>query len=402
MQQKSFVGLALVLYCVLLSGCQKLKDITPSPTDVCHLESADFALYSYENHSETPMWVNGSIPTSDGGCLLFGSVPKGLYGSEGCLLRTDAEGAKVWQKQMAGLDLTLKAGFALDNGNFILTGTARKDNLAGHTLAWLAEISEHGEIVWQKQYGETDRSLYPYKIFPAPGGGLLLIASTKSFHASIHYLLRMDSQGEKISGRFVGSLTGQTISTALLLDDGSVVIAGKVPIGEAFHEYAGTLTKIGPDDQVLWEKRFDHLLTNVFNSMTKEAFGNIVIAGKIWDHEYPPYSPFILKVDADGNQIWDKILHRAGLVEGQTVAVKPNGQLLVLSKSPYVPFYPIVRLFSAEGDSLAERHLESLGGPLFTPKGFARTTDGELAIYGQQSDPARNVFLMRLACDGEQ
>lgn len=92
-------------------------------------------------------------------------------GNDGWLVKTDANGNKIWDKTLGGDQLDYIQTMALTKeGNYVL-GLASESGISGDKTVikiggldcWILEINQAGNTVWQKNYG-GDKSDYLYSI----------------------------------------------------------------------------------------------------------------------------------------------------------------------------------------------------------------------------------------------
>lgn len=166
-------------------------------------------------------WFTAILPLPQGGYLAAGSTESsGAVNVDAWLVELDALGNLVWQKTFGGDAFDQAVGLALaPNGNVLVAGDSRSFGAGGFD-AWLIQVDDQGNLLWQKAFGgSNDERLV--SLIPATNGGYLLVGTTESFGPGgiDAWVLRVDSNGDlppacsleqAVSGRVLGSTASAT------------------------------------------------------------------------------------------------------------------------------------------------------------------------------------------------
>lgn len=152
-------------------------------------------IYNYEGYSVKQ--------TIDGGFIAVGET----YGG-GFLVKTDSNGDTLWTK-ILGLDTTLystpiiqmKAVEQTDNGGFVIAGQAP---IPPHSQAILMNTDSNGICNWIKSYGGGSQYEASYALEKTLDKGLIQFGFSNSFSVGANYLIKTDSAGN--SGCFENNL----------------------------------------------------------------------------------------------------------------------------------------------------------------------------------------------------
>jgi len=163
---------------------------------------------------------------SDGGLLIVGSTDSAGAGDRDLwLARLDPAGNVLWQKTYGGPAREV-GGRALElpgGGFLVLAGTDSWG--AGERDAWLLEIDEDGDLLWQQAYGTEDSEL-PNAIIPAQDGGYFIVGNTTAKRIIDIWVLKLDAARDVEWSRTYGTLYIEIPYEARLTSDGGLVMGG--------------------------------------------------------------------------------------------------------------------------------------------------------------------------------
>ncbi|HTY42355.1 MAG TPA: S-layer homology domain-containing protein [Thermoanaerobaculia bacterium] len=197
------------------------------------------------------------------GFLLLGNQLDPVSQSDIRLLKTDKNGAFVWEKVYGGASNDLPFSLAATgDGGFVFTGMTES---FGGEQVWVVRLDSTGGIVWQKSYVDTysaTHACFGYKIIVTADGGFLVAGSIGTTHAGLY---KLDSTGTLQWAKAFAQGGGDTFFLdALQKKDGSYVAAGTAN-GGFFSPNDDFLVQVGPNGE------FVGCLTDEFTPTTQVA-----------------------------------------------------------------------------------------------------------------------------------
>lgn len=266
-------------------------------------------------------WENlyAVAPVSDGGCIVAGtyenpSVTWLNYDSYDILvMRVDANGKKIWHKL---LRLTgNRGGLAEDvvvttDGHFIVGGYCYAGNAEGQ---FLIKIDEMGEVIWSKIYGYPyDNIQFNTEIVPTPDGGVLLSGGINSDDWQPDVFARKinpDGNPAWLSTFYKNDI--YSISGASITSDGNYILLGTHGYYTSPDQYISSpyLLKINNDGKEIWEKSllvdgYDRV--HGFKVIPSPDNGFYVMGDYLADPSLLLYNILLIKYDANANVLWSK------------------------------------------------------------------------------------------------
>ena len=264
--------------------------------------------------------------TSDGEYIIVGSTRsysnRANYNgmdTEILLVKVDATGTQRWKKTFGGEgdDIGPAVQQTTDDG-YIIAGET--DSIgAGQPDAYLIKTSPTGSAEWETTFGgtETDRA---YSVQQTADKGYILVGSTDSMGAGALdvYLVKTDSFGKMIWEKTYGGISNDEGYSVQITPDGGYIITGRTFL-QGVQGYDLYLLKTDASGNIEWEKTFGGkgwetgktLCLTSDNGYLISGWTNSVGAGK--DDAY------LLRTDAQGNQLWETTLGGAGDEEAHAI-----------------------------------------------------------------------------------
>ncbi|MBA2744619.1 MAG: hypothetical protein H0U44_00200 [Flavisolibacter sp.] len=205
---------------------------------------------------------NGAVRSADGGFVLTGYTKsangdmennKGHY--DGWILKTDANGNKLWSKSFGGSsEDNLSKIVATSDGGYMAIGSSKSNNgdigsNKGGFDAWIIKVDGNGNKQWVKTYGGGNEE-YMTGLVPAPGGGFAVGGYTNSHTGDVSrtsgdyggWLFKIDNNGNKTSASTYGGPGDEVLYSLSSTQDG-YIIAGTTY--SSSNGYDGWLVKVG-------------------------------------------------------------------------------------------------------------------------------------------------------------
>ncbi|QMU31030.1 T9SS type A sorting domain-containing protein [Adhaeribacter radiodurans] len=290
------------------------------------------------------------IRTPDGGYLLGGSSDSQQGGdktqdSEGdCnpienegdldywVVKVDSKGNKTWDKTFAGgtkFD-QLQEVVATPDGGYLLGGSL--DLYA----FWVVKIDGKGNKIWDKTY---DGGWKLTSLVVTSDGNYLVGGysqtdkegdkSEPNKGGNDYWLLKIDPNGKKIWDKTLGGTSDDYLKSILVTSDGGYLVGGSSTSGNSGDKTEGTrdspesdypsdfwVVKIDGNGKKLWDKTFGGGEHDDLSDIIATADGGYLLGGTSASGREGDKSDFpkgitdywVIKINANGNKIWDKTL----------------------------------------------------------------------------------------------
>ncbi len=274
--------------------------------------------------------------TGDGGYVCTGWIRSGEDGSAVFLARFDRKGNRLWKKVFKGNGFS--CGYCVKKvrgGGFIIVGDTKSRNGYDHDV-YVVQTDEKGEPLWEQNFGGRYCD-YAWSVQQTKDGGFILAGGTESFGAGVYdvYLIRLDASGKKLWEKTYGGKGSDCGYAVLEMDDGGYLVTGN---SESFgNGNTGVyLLRTDGSGRMIWQKTYGGGSSNYYSwSLAASGDGGFVIAGEkeITGGQGGILVPLLLKVDSNGNLLWEKTY--GGQSAGSAYAVrktKDGGYILAGKK----------------------------------------------------------------------
>ena len=288
-------------------------------------------------------------PTSDGGYILGGYSTSNISGektenSQGgediWLIKVDVSGNILWQKTMggSGQDFLFSVKQTTDGG-YIVGGSSdsnisgdKTENSRGGFDFWILKLDVSGNITWQKTYGGNQPEFDVHVFQTADGGyfaagysdsGISGDKTDPSYGQRDYWALKLDNSGSIVWQKTLGGSLVDRVQMAIPTSDGSYLLGGlsnsgisgtKTESNRGGSDY--WIVKLDPNGNQLWDKTYGGNTLEVLKDMVQTADGGYLvggysasgISGDKTESSRGLEDYWVLKLNSDGSLVWQKTL----------------------------------------------------------------------------------------------
>lgn len=243
------------------------------------------------------------------------------------------------------------------SGSFEVLNTV--DSVHGQIDGYYAKCDADGQLLWIRNFSGSAYDQVK-QIKATDDGGCLVLVETNSADGDMQdlsvgvfdlVLIKCDKDGNKEWSHVISGSSMQSSSFGIaILNDGSYVVGGYAYLGYTFGDfenltwYGNTFdlfaVKISPEGKTIWAKSYGGDGNDYCNAVTATSDGGFMIAGSTksstgtFENTGTFYeNPFILKLDADGNEQWNDVLKSSE--KGEAVKVVELGEKYIVLGSSY-------------------------------------------------------------------
>jgi len=310
------------------------------------------------------------IVTVDGGYAILGfsnSTDGDLTGkttnvNDYWLLRLNAEGEVLWSKTYGGSgDDRGQSIIQTPDGGFAITGYAMSSdgdasNNEGFHDNWVLRLDSKGNILWERSFGFSGHD-HSYDILQTVDGGFFFVgflditaARSDGFEEKTGTLTRhgvgefwgtkIDAQGNLQWRRYFGGTNNDRAHAVVRAWDGGYIMAGfsesdDFDISDTRGSYDFWVVKVSEGGDKLWERSYGGSGIDIAYDIALTEDGAYVITGHTISSDKEVTNPlgesdiWMIKIDKDGELLWDRTYGGTGFDLGQSVyPAKRGGYIL--------------------------------------------------------------------------
>jgi len=310
------------------------------------------------------------VATADGGYAVLGHTQskdgdvsdKQNAGFDYWLLKFDGENSLQWSKSYGGSSNDRGNDFVQTNdGGYAILGFSESSDgdiseNAGSLDYWLAKTDSSGNLLWQKSFGFKGRD-EGIALIQTKDSGFLLVGvidvtasegqgnSTAKRHAGGDYwAIKLTADGALQWSQYFGGTFTDTAYDVVEIEAGGFIIVGSsdstdvdISSNKGFYDF--WVVRISDSGQLVWEKNYggdeideaygivssgdgDYLIVG----NTRSSTGDISLtngAADVW----------VVKIDADGEIIWEKTYGGTGFDAGRAIVRVKNGGFILAGNS---------------------------------------------------------------------
>jgi hypothetical protein len=279
-------------------------------------------------------WAFTVTPDGDGGYIVGGyNASFGAGAADIWILKLDSQGNRIWDKTYGGTGAVAFSIISTDDGGYIVAGLTHS---FGDSDCWILKLDRQGNKIWDKTYGGGGKD-WAKSIVPTGDGGYIVAGTTSSFGSGKDdfWILKLDSQGNKIWDKTYGGAGDDRASSIMAAGDGGYIVAGTTnSFGVGNDDF--WILKLDNQGEKIWEKTYGGSGDDQANSIIAAGDGGYIVAGTTESIGTDHKDFRILKLDPQGKEVWDKIGAESGESWASSIIAASDGGYVVagMTRSP--------------------------------------------------------------------
>ena len=251
------------------------------------------------------------------------------------IAKIDTNGNILWTKVYNNISMTRANSIQkTSDGGFILTGSSLPAG-SDTSRIWLCKTDENGNVVWSNTYDYNFGS----SIKQTSDGGYIAVGRTlwaahdNSWDAC---MVKTDADGNMVWEKELGG-DGNYYDDAKDVqqtNNGNYIVVGFTEAFGSAGFYDLWLFKLDGNGDTMWTKTFGGTHDDEGYSINKTSDGNYIVLG-ITSSFSSGVSPdaWLIKVNADGESLWDETIGGSGSDYGYSVRQTNDGGYIITGKT---------------------------------------------------------------------
>ncbi|WP_339700746.1 T9SS type A sorting domain-containing protein [uncultured Marixanthomonas sp.] len=302
--------------------------------------------------------VNEIIQTLDGGYIMAGlslsndgdvTTNNGVF--DYWIVKIDSSGTIEWEKSYGGSGLDIAASIdQTEDGGYIIAGQSGSndgdvsENKGGNDY-WIVKIDSSGTIEWEKSYGGSNGDS-PTKIKQTSDGGYIVTGSSASNDGDVTgnngdfdiWLIKIDDVGELEWEKSFGGTNADSSQDLQLTSDGGFIVSGYFQV-IAPDDWNYLVLKIDSNGEMIWEK-------SLGGTSTENAFGIAPMGNDGWivsghsnstdgdvSENFGGYDYWLVKLDENGEIDWEQNFGGSGDEQTYDIIEANDGGFVITGQS---------------------------------------------------------------------
>jgi hypothetical protein len=232
------------------------------------------------------------------------------------LIRADLDGKIIWEKDYGGKDdAQFTSIIQVGEEEYVILGEIAASYVRDETDVYLIKIDGDGNEIWSHTYGGRGMDL-GMMVQQTTDGGYILVGDRADEHITGYlyesniYLIKTDAEGNELWWRTYGEKILYIGWGVAETPDGGFVLSGWE--AKTLDDRDVILIKTDPSGELEWSRVWDlGERDGAFDLVLTED--GYIVAACIQSMGSGAPSAVLLKVDLEGNEIWDKLIGQEGV-----------------------------------------------------------------------------------------
>ena len=335
---------------------------------------------------------------ADGGFMVAGYTESyGAGDKDVWLLRCDRTGGVIWSNTYGGADCNQAFDVSQTaDGGFVFVGDSAAD-------AWIVKTDADGVVQWSRVFGGAVDYRGHSVVQTGDGGFIVAGTAYTTNQAGQVWLWKSDPGGAEEWSRTFGGVENDVGACVRQTQDGGFILVGST----SSYSVGGRdiwLIKTDAQGGTIWRKTFGGAGHDEGLCVQQDSEGGYIVAGRTNSSGAGDYDAWLLRIDAEGTEVWSRTYGGAGSDAANAVCLTEDNACVFTGGRFYSGQNDDLSLLkiSADGDLIWER---TFGGTEYD-EGFGaqQTTDGGFAVVGvtmSYRPGDQDVWLLRTGAGGE-
>ncbi|UCD18554.1 MAG: hypothetical protein JSV44_06515 [Candidatus Zixiibacteriota bacterium] len=323
-----------------------------------------------------------------------------------CVGKGKIEPTLIFEKAFGGEKDDFGSAVALSpDGGYVIAGSTRSHG-SGMTDVYVIKTDRLGDVLGQTTFGGSNND-FGYGVAATPDGGYVIAGATSSLGAgqSDVYLVRLDRNGDSLWARtYGGALTDEAWAVAVTADSGFIIAGSTYSFGAGDKDVY--VIRTDSDGDTLWTRAFGGVVEDYARSVVTVADGGFVVVGSTYSFGSGDKDMYAIKLNASGDSIWAETYGKVAYERAFGIAPTLD-RGFVICGSTHSTGVTGGETYLVKIDADGNQQWEKTYGGQWARK-VTQSTDGGFILVGETLTPFNpevqynlDIYLVKIDSDGE-
>jgi len=233
----------------------------------------------------------------------------------------------IWEKNYGVVGDDDRAYNALPVGDEYLVVGSSESNKTGVTVGWALMLDDDGNVIWNQTF--LDGSGTELRCAFNLTGGFLLVGNEFLPSGNENgYVAKINSQGALLwQTTIMGGEDVNKFFSAIATQDSFVLIG--LSYSNSNGESNAWVVKIDANGNVIWNKTYGNATDTAATTGALAPDGNYMVAGYTNTRGNNNYDFLLMQIDPNGNLIWNDTHGQTGSQEASAMTKAPDGYVII-------------------------------------------------------------------------
>ena len=231
----------------------------------------------------------------------------------------------IWSKVYGGPEDDRLYSMITAGDGYLAVGSSTS-MLANTTVGWALRLDSDGNAAWNKTFLVGSGTELRYAINLTDG--FLFVGNEFMSSGGINgYVAKIDDQGNLLWQTIIGNNQTDEFYSAIAASDGFVLLG--LSSNNGGNQPQAWVVKINLDGNVIWDNTYSFAQDTVAKSGILSPDGDYMVAGYTDPITAGNYRFLLMKITPDGNLVWNQTYGGDGSQEAHSMTSAPDGYVIV-------------------------------------------------------------------------
>jgi len=262
--------------------------------------------------------------TTDGGYILAGQTERIKDTDDPCpdlepagwIIKLDKDGNKIWDQLIDANAYSIQQ--TTDGGYIVITQGPEPDD-----RSWVIKLDKDGQVV---DGNKLDENKWAEALSQTTDGGYVVagFATTRDYKNTQAFVIKFNKDNSKGWEKTFGGKYEDIANSIRQIRDGGFIVAGQANIISGEHSDVWVI-RLDNNGNQIWANTFgNNEYGNNARSAQQTTDGLFIVAGYTRSSA-SGYSAWIIKLNKDGNKIWDRVFDEYGTNKLESIQQTTDG-----------------------------------------------------------------------------